>query len=57
MIVEDGVVKKINLEPEGGSGVTVTGAPTMLEQLQARPVATDASRTRGALRTVERNRD
>ena len=33
MIVEDGVVKKINLEPEGGSGVTVTGAPTMLDQL------------------------
>jgi len=33
MLVEDGVVKRINLEPEGGSGVTVTGAPTMLEQL------------------------
>lgn len=33
MLVEDGVVKKINLEPEGGSGVTVTGAPTILEQL------------------------
>jgi glutaredoxin/glutathione-dependent peroxiredoxin len=33
MIVEDGIVRKINLEPEGGRGVTVTGAPTMLEQL------------------------
>jgi peroxiredoxin len=33
MLVEDGVVKKINLEPEGGSGVTVTGASAMLEQL------------------------
>jgi peroxiredoxin len=33
MIVDDGVVKQINLEPEGGSGVTVTGAPTMLGQL------------------------
>lgn len=33
MIVEDGVVKAINLEPEGGSGVTVTGAEAMLEQL------------------------
>jgi peroxiredoxin len=33
MIVEDWVVRKINLEPEGGSGVTVTGAKTILEQL------------------------
>jgi peroxiredoxin len=33
MIVEDGVVKIINLEPEGGSGVTATGAEAMLEQL------------------------
>jgi glutaredoxin/glutathione-dependent peroxiredoxin len=33
MIVEDGVVRQINLEPEGGSGVTATGAPAMLEQL------------------------
>jgi peroxiredoxin len=33
MIVEDGVVKAINLEPEGGRGVTVTGAEAMLEQL------------------------
>jgi peroxiredoxin len=33
MIVEDGVVKQINFEPEGGSGVTITGAPTMLDQL------------------------
>jgi len=33
MIVEDGIVKQINLEPEGGSGVTVTGASTILEQL------------------------
>jgi peroxiredoxin len=29
----DGVVKRINLEPEGGSGVTVTGAEAMLDQL------------------------
>jgi peroxiredoxin len=33
MIVEDGVVKAINLEPEGGRGVTVTGAEAVLEQL------------------------
>jgi glutaredoxin/glutathione-dependent peroxiredoxin len=33
MIVEDGVVKQINIEPEGGSGVTVTGASTIIEQL------------------------
>lgn len=33
MIVEDGVVERINLEPEGGSGITVTGAEAMLEQL------------------------
>ncbi len=33
MLVEDGVVKALNFEPEGGKGVTVTGAPTMLEQL------------------------
>jgi glutaredoxin/glutathione-dependent peroxiredoxin len=33
MIVEDGVVKAINLEPEGASGVTVTGAEAMIEQL------------------------
>jgi peroxiredoxin len=33
MIVDDRVVKAINLEPEGVGGVTVTGAPTMLEQL------------------------
>jgi peroxiredoxin len=33
MLVEDGVVTAINLEPEGGSGVTVTGAEAMLEQL------------------------
>lgn len=33
MIVEDGVVRAINLEPEGGSGVTVTGAEAMLDQL------------------------
>lgn len=31
MIVEDGVVKTINLEPE--AGITVTGAEAMLEQL------------------------
>lgn len=33
MIVEDGVVKEINLEPDGASGVSVTGAEAMLEQL------------------------
>lgn len=33
MIVEDGVVKAINLEPDGASGVTVTGAETMLDQI------------------------
>ena len=33
MIVEDGVVKALNLEAEGASGVTVTGAEAMLEQL------------------------
>lgn len=33
MIVEDGVVKSVNLEPEGSSGVTATGAEAMLEQL------------------------
>ena len=33
MIVEDGIVKTINLEPEGGRGVTATGAEAMLEQL------------------------
>lgn len=33
LIVEDGVVKAINLEPEGGGGVTVTGADVMLDQL------------------------
>lgn len=33
MIVEDGVVKAINLEPDGASGVTATGAEAMLEQL------------------------
>jgi peroxiredoxin len=33
MLVENGVVKSLNFEPEGGKGVTVTGAPTMLEQI------------------------
>ena len=33
MIVEDGVVKVVNLEPEGRKGVTATGAATILEQL------------------------
>jgi peroxiredoxin len=33
MLVEDGVVKSLNFEPEGGKGVTVTGAQTMLEQI------------------------
>jgi len=34
MLVEDGVVKVLNLEPEGGTGITTTGAPAMLEALE-----------------------
>lgn len=33
MIVDDGVVKAINLEPDGSAGITDTGAEAMLEQL------------------------
>lgn len=33
MLVEDGVVKTLNLEPEGGKGVQATGAATMLSQI------------------------
>lgn len=33
MIVEDGVVKALNLEPDGAGGVTATGAEAILEQL------------------------
>lgn len=33
MILEDGVVKAINLEPDGARGVTDTGAAAMLDQL------------------------
>lgn len=32
-IVEDGVVKTLNFEPEGGSGIKETGAATILAQL------------------------
>jgi peroxiredoxin len=32
-LVEDGVVKSLNFEPEGGKGITATGAATMLEQV------------------------
>jgi peroxiredoxin len=33
MIVDDGVVKAINLEPDGSTTITATGADAMLEQL------------------------
>ena len=33
MLVEDGVVKTINFEPEGGKGIQATGAATMLGQI------------------------
>ena len=33
MLVEDGVVKTLNFEPEGGKGVQATGAATMLGQI------------------------
>lgn len=32
-IVEDGVVKTLNFEPEGGTGIQTTGAATILQQL------------------------
>ena len=33
MLVDDGVVKTLNFEPEGGKGIQATGAATMLSQL------------------------
>ena len=33
MLVDDGVVKTLNFEPEGGKGIQTTGAATMLSQL------------------------
>jgi peroxiredoxin len=33
MLVEDGVVKTLNFEPEGGKGIQATGAATILGQL------------------------
>jgi peroxiredoxin len=33
MLVDDGVVKTLNFEPEGGKGIQATGATTMLGQL------------------------
>jgi glutaredoxin/glutathione-dependent peroxiredoxin len=33
MLVDDGVVKTINFEPEGGKGIQTTGAATMLGQI------------------------
>jgi peroxiredoxin len=33
MLVDDGVVKAINFEPEGGKGIVATGAQTILGQL------------------------
>ena len=35
MLVEDGVVKTLNFEPEGGKGIQATGAATMLSQISA----------------------
>ena len=32
-LVEDGVVKVLNFEPEGGKGISATGAATMIEAL------------------------
>ncbi len=34
-LVEDGVVKTLNFEPEGAKGVQATGAATMLNQISA----------------------
>jgi peroxiredoxin len=33
MLVDDGVVKTLNFEPEGGKGIQTTGAATMLSQI------------------------
>jgi peroxiredoxin len=33
MVVDDGVVKSLNFEPEGGKGIQATGAATILAQL------------------------
>ncbi len=35
MLVEDGVVKTLNFEPEGAKGVEATGAATMFSQISA----------------------
>ena len=35
MLVEDGVVKTLNFEPEGAKGVQETGAATMMNQISA----------------------
>ncbi len=35
MLVEDGVVKTLNFEPEGGKGIQMTGAATMLNQISS----------------------
>ena len=32
-LVEDGVVKSLNFEPDGGKGISATGAATMLSQI------------------------
>jgi len=32
-VVEDGVVKTLNFEPEGGKGIQATGASTILQQI------------------------
>jgi peroxiredoxin len=32
-LVEDGVVKTLNFEPEGGKGIQMTGAATILSQI------------------------
>ncbi len=34
-LVDDGVVKTLNFEPEGGKGIQATGAATMLSQISA----------------------
>jgi glutaredoxin/glutathione-dependent peroxiredoxin len=34
-LVDDGVVKTLNFEPEGGKGIQTTGAATMLSQISA----------------------
>ncbi len=35
MLVDDGVVKTLNFEPEGGKGIQATGAATIFSQLSA----------------------